>query len=431
MLKKDSILLLKVAAITVILVICALLSTHSNGTAIFLYLIFCCVLLAILGREDYLNPAFSYLLPWLVVILFLMLPISDRWRDINNKTMVVVLTMQVIPIFVWTVFSGESAKIHSASSNVCRVNDYSFNRIFYWGFVVLFIVLTILNVAFAGYVPLIRGLRTGDTGYFKFGIGGIYGLYNAYANALGILSLFLYFLKKDKIYLAIYTTILIVFFLFVSRQNIISVVLEGIVIYSFFRGRVSLGKIAMGGLIAMIAFAAVGDFRSGDIRELVGIKQTYNFLPDFFVWIYAYGYFNILNLDNVISNPGVPFFDGQSLSALIPSFIRPEYESAGDLEVINFTVKSFISPLYADVGLPGAMIFIFFVFIIYFYLYKRLNRRATFLTLSSFSVLYFCGFFSFFSNFWFYLPVIFQIPFFFIFSKFVIKKRRVLDACRF
>ena len=50
---------------------------------------------------------------------------------------------------------------------------------------ILFFSLTVLNIMVAGYVPLLRGLSGGDTGYLEFGIHGVYGFYLALAKRSG------------------------------------------------------------------------------------------------------------------------------------------------------------------------------------------------------------------------------------------------------
>ena len=47
---------------------------------------------------------------------------------------------------------------------------------------------------------------------------------------------------------------------------------------------------------------------------------------------------------------------------------------------------------------------------------KAIYQEASLFRIGAFSTLYFCAAFSFFVNFWFYLPIIFQVVFFKLFS---------------
>ena len=53
----------------------------------------------------------------------------------------------------------------------------------------------------AGYVPIVRIFSGDASGYMDFGVKGIYGLFNAFANALGLTAFYLCLQKKEKIYL--------------------------------------------------------------------------------------------------------------------------------------------------------------------------------------------------------------------------------------
>jgi hypothetical protein len=143
-------------------------------------------------------------------------------------------------------------------------------------------------------------------------------------------------------------------------------------------------------------------------------------IPTAGIWLYAYFYFNLLNLDNAI-NAGPPFYDFRSFSQLVPSFLRPAIEDGGasTLEVSQFTVGSFISPIYRDVGMVGlCLLFAVFCFGLEAYR-RRIKGQLSYVAITSYSVLYFCFMFSFFENFFFYLPVIFQLFFLFILRKYL------------
>ena len=284
------------------------------------------------------------------------------------------------------------------------------------------------NVALAGYVPLIQGFTTGNTGYLTFGLPGVYGLYNAFASAYGTLSFYLFLKRRKPIYLFAFGTVLLIFLLFVTRQNLISVIVMAFVVYSFVRKRIPVPQLAISIIIFLLLFAWVGQFRSGNINDVARIKQEYLWLPKATIWVYAYGYFNVANLDNLVQDLEHPLFDGSAFFQLLPSVIRPERNHPNYLEVSNFTVSSYLFPIYQDLGIWGVLWLTALFSLATGYSYRRALRKRRFFQISSYSVLYFCALFSFFVNFWFFLPIIAQIPFLRIFSWICFHRRPKLEV---
>ena len=295
--------------------------------------------------------------------------------------------------------------------------------------VVLFAVLTIFNVAVAGYVPLINGIRTGDTGYLDFGVHGIYGFYNALANALGVLAFFLFLRTGQKSYLVVCLLIGAVFVLFVTRGNLLSLLVECTVVYCFVRGGISWKKLAAGGALMLVLFSVAGNLRSGDIKDIAGIEDEYQNLPDGVIWIYGYSYFNVLNLDNVVTNPRLPAYDGSAVLSLLPSFLRPEISHIDEeIELEQFNAYSYVAPIYADVGLWGTVLFTCGIMWWTVRSYQQALCDRSFYSISKYSVLLFCALFSFFVNFWFYLPIISEIPILALMSRYVLSTRTAQSA---
>lgn len=198
-----------------------------------------------------------------------------------------------------------------------------------------------------------------------------------------------------------------------TRQNIISLVIESFFVYTVLKGRIQIAKASIIAVISIVVFGALGSLRSGSIDDLIGVKPEYSWIPSSFTWVYSYFYFNILNLDNVINYSAAPYYDRSSLTGFLPSFLRgdntQDYDST--LELINFNIASYMYPLYADMGRYWLYTFTgmaAFVTKIYF---DKLNYRKDFPLIASCSVLYFCALMSFFVNFWAYLPIISQLIF--------------------
>ncbi|HBQ0757458.1 TPA: oligosaccharide repeat unit polymerase [Klebsiella pneumoniae] len=373
--------------------------------------------LVFLSRFNYLNSSVAFSIPWLLIFAFCAMNLSSFTKQISLTT----VNICAIAIFIFNIFS-EAGK-RSGNKNLLPENlDGSWMKIYF----TLFMIMVIINIALAGYIPAIKMVMTGDSGYKTFGISGVYGLFLAFSNAFGVLCFYSYITTGIKKYLFYYITILLVFALFVTRQNIISLAIETIFVYSCVRKRISNVKLLIIFSCVLFLFSVIGGLRSGNIKAIAQIKNEYLWIPDSIIWLYSYCYFNILNLDNLVNLPQVPMYDLSSLSNFIPAILRPKNEGVYFLEVINFNVSSYMSSLYKDMG---AIWVWFFTFIVSFYAgirSRKMNKNKYFLTIAICSVLYFCAFFSFFVNFWTYLPVIFQIFFMFVFSKTAIKIKRII-----
>lgn len=359
-------------------------------------------------RLDITNIWVAFATPWLLIIFFAILPISEYSRDISIDTVRIVVLIIAIALIILP----NKGAIASRSEVYYFVNKKFLSYIFLG-----YLMLAAINVTLAGYVPLISLIVTGESNYMNFGIKGLYGFYNAFANALGLTAFYLWITKGDKFYRLIFFTVLFLFLLFMTRQNIISLLVEAFVVYNYTIRKFSSIRIFTVIAIVLLVFGVLGDFRLGqDIGELARIKDEYSWIPSAGIWLYSYSYFNILNLDNAVELYRTPVMDLSSVSRLIPSFLRPQLDDPESvLEASSFTVGSFVLPIYRDLGYWALIVF--FTLFCFFarYYYKRICTQFSFSAIASYAVIYFCFLFSFFENFWFYLPVIFQLPFFYIF----------------
>ncbi len=369
------------------------------------YLIGTAVLLLVWAvRGNYLHPCFLFATPWTLILFVSTLRISEYSRAIGGQTQLLVSGV------IWlAVLIAAAARLLPVAS-VPKDSTVYYSRRNFHVVLALLLVLTVANIALAGYVPLLRGLGGGGTDYMDFGVPGIYGFYNAFANAFAVTSFALYLVSGQRTYLYGLFTVLVIFVLFVTRQNLISTLIEGMAVWALLRGRISAFRLVLLGCVALIAFDLIGSLRAVNIRELARISPHYDIVPSALIWLYAYAYFNILNLDNVASDHHLPLHDGSMFWGLLPSIVRPDGGYEIELEVSNFNVSSYLSSVYTDVGLEGsfAVTAVFLIVAVASYRSAQI-MRSPFLVVTA-AVLQFCCLFSFFVNFFFYLPIIFQIP---------------------
>jgi oligosaccharide repeat unit polymerase len=383
---------------------------------------------------DYLNPAIAFLAPWLTVLLFSTLPVSAYSRNLDIFTCVVVL-LAIVCWLLATVsapasLSSAATRPQAAGVAPGRQLVARERRIVISGFVLLYLC-ALVNVAWSGYAPLIALITTGDSGYFGFGIPSVYGAFLAYSNALACVALYLFLQRGQRLYLLLFLTVLCMHLLFLSRQNLITLFIESFVLRCLVVERVRRVTmlLSIGGML--LAFSALGQLRSGDIGELMRVSPEFSWMPNSFLWLYAYSFFNVLNLENMIMMSGAPLYDGSMWQNLLPSVLRPETSQTSYLELETFNVSSYIYPIYLDVGVAGVMVITAFWGLVTAQVYRRALATRDFLPVSSYACLYGCALLSFFVDFWFYLPVIFQLVFFWIFHLLLFRKHgRVSEPAR-
>jgi oligosaccharide repeat unit polymerase len=390
-----------------------LLYLSHSSTAMVVILAGIILYLVLYRRLDYLDPLVIFLLPWIVILGFSLVPLSGYAISLRYETYRLIILAMLAALVVsgprHTAKSGALQwKEPSSGTSRSMLPLYCMDAMFY--------VLTVLNVVFAGYIPLLRGVLTGDTGYLDFGVHGLYGFYLAFANAWGIFHFVVYLRTGRFRHMVRYCLLIVIFILFVTRQNLMSLMVESVIVYSLVKGKVRAKTMTIILIVAGVVFSVVGSFRSGDIKTLVNVRPDYMWVPAPFIWLYAYSYFNVANVNNMMFFSNAPYYDGSSLAQLIPSFLRPSYEGRSYLEVSTFNVSSYLTPVYEDMGAVGIILLTMVAIGLTQYQRRSLSREASLFKVGTFAMLYFCAGFSFFVNFWFYLPVIFQMAFFAIMS---------------
>ncbi len=384
------------------------------------------IILTTAYKLDYLNPAVAYLAPWLTIMFFSTVPISQFSRDLGLGTARILLTM----VFTWLV-AVSGAPVNRGSGAAALELDEEpqpeFSSGFGAGIFVAFMILyafAALNVVVSGYIPLFALFGGGRSGYAEFGIPSVYGAFLAYSNALGCLAFYANLRTGRRVYLLLFLSVLAMQLVFVTRQNMATLLVEAFVIRCIAVGRISGLKIVALLAAGLVGFALIGELRSGGIRDLIRVEPEYLWMPASLLWLYAYSYFNILNLDNMITQSGAPFFDGGMWATLLPSVLRPDIDTSSYLEVASMTVSSYAYPVYMDVGPVGLMLFTALLGFLTARAYRRALQGRRFIDLAVYACLFYCASMSFFTNFWLYLPVIFQLVFFWLFHRLLFARDR-------
>ncbi len=377
-------------------------------------------------KFDFYDHRVALVVPWLVISILYFINISKMHVPLGDKA------ISVVGFFLLFYFLGGALFIkykdfiaRYVPCNVRAIPLVSFDAVF-----VFYLQLSFLNIVLAGYVPLVNLILYGDSKYMSFGISGLYGFYNAFANALGVLSYYLFLKTANKKYLFYLFLILSVFVLFMTRQNIISLVVEVFVVHGLVRKKITKRTVFVLSIVLLMVFSLLGDLRTSSIERVLQVSPDYSGLPSVIYWVYSYFYFSAMNLNSAVNFVDIPYYDFGSFFALVPNIVKNllsiDVFRPNTLVYPNFTVSTAFQSMYLDFGFYEVIVLGFVFGVLGNMSYYFSEKNAGFLSVAIYSVLFFCALFSFFVNFWFYLPIIFQIPIFYCFSK-MLNERHLLN----
>lgn len=356
-------------------------------------------------RWVYIHPAVGFLIPWFVTIGFAVVPLSEYSRPLQFSTCVIMLLI----FLTWLLVTSAGPLMENRGDNT-RPNPLrpGAEMAMFVAFAA-FTVLAAINIVASGFIPIVSLITTGRSRFHEFGIPSVYGAFLAYANTLGCALFYVYLKNRRRIFLLLLVPILLTHVAFISRANVITLLVELLVVYSLVEKMPRRTTVAIAGLVAIVLFGLAGELRSGSIRALIGIRDEFDWVPNGAIWLYAYSHFNLLNLENAFLVSGAPYFDGSMWNSLLPTILRPPVEHLSFLEIAAMNVSSFAFPIYLDVGASGLLLCVAVIGALTSLCYMNALKTRSFSWITTYATLYFCCMFSFFWNFWFYLPVVAQL----------------------
>ena len=135
-------------------------------------------------RLSYMNAVVAYVLPWLMIVCFSAIPISEYSRPLSAYIYALIFTC----ILTWFVSSTSAPVSNGPAAKMDLDKAPGASSGAFWGLFVVLCVMLAFEAAWAGFVPLLSLLASGDSNYMDFGIRGLHGAVIAYANAFACLA---------------------------------------------------------------------------------------------------------------------------------------------------------------------------------------------------------------------------------------------------
>lgn len=288
-------------------------------------------------------------------------------------------------------------------------------------------MLTVVEIFYSGGLPILWLIQGSSKTYFDFGIPSFHGLLNSLLQTIGLVAFALYALTGSKRFLWMPAWVVAWSVIVVTRNMLIVMLIEYGLVWVMIRGlsKRTLVKAVVGLLALILAFGYIGDLRSGGSESFRGVaepSQNYpDWLPSGALWVYIYVTTPISNLVNTVQTTH-PIYDPlfpYATSQLFPTVIRqivydPSTVSelpSGDLVKEALNVSTAYLGAFRDFGMLGIALFSVIMASVAAHFWRDRSLRGSL----SYAVLGQCLAISIFFNHLFYLPIISQIFWLYIF----------------
>ncbi len=270
---------------------------------IFISLIF--IFLSIKVTKKILNPIFIFVGTWLAIIVLYQFELSNwQYNLIDDSYITFIINIMAFTISYLLVYIFKRKKIIQNNEKKDDKNvivDFNFIKKMF----IFWIIIEIIETIYSGGIPIIWKLVGSSKTYASYGIPTVHGLMNSISLIIMLLSYYLYLKenRKNKKLLLIIGTIILFDLMIITRQVIVSALIELFVIYIFFNKKIPVYKLLIIVSFLVIGFGLIGNIRTGS-DNFIYVSSFKNeninkFLIGFY-WVYMYFTMSIANINNAI-----------------------------------------------------------------------------------------------------------------------------------
>jgi len=211
-------------------------------TLIFLMILF--IFLGIILTKKVINPLSAFNLIWLVVIAMYQLRLSEL-QDILNDESVITFIICILSFSI-TFILGYVIKIKQKERKESdKIIEYdTIKKIF-----IFWLIIEFIETVWSGGLPILWKIIGSSKTYMNYGIPTLHGLMNSIGLVIIMLSFYLYMYKKqkdnvkDRRLLVILLVVSLFSLCLITRQVIITAIIEMMVIYLYFKVKIPWKKI--------------------------------------------------------------------------------------------------------------------------------------------------------------------------------------------
>jgi oligosaccharide repeat unit polymerase len=380
------------------------------------------------ARGLVLHPLALFIGMWGLVVLLYSLHFSGLLIFTTAQVLAItawIVIPYAVSVIAFQIFCAFAPKRFAASrGQQLFAPDQLERRLVRW--FVFWVACTAVEVKISGGVPILWLLQGSAKTYMDFGIPSVHGFLNSLLMAIGVGQVGLFALDGKKRHFWIPAWIVLWSAIAVTRNLMIVSIIQSVIVWGVVRGirKRSLFTGVIFLLVLILLFGYMGDLRSGASAFRGAALPTAAFpewLPSGALWVYIYVATPIGNLVNtaaIVQPQYNPLFPNTA-ALLFPTVLRKlVYGEAaltdalsGELVTEAFNVSTaYVGPFqdYGRLGMAGFSILLGLI-AAYFW------RRRTFRDALIYGVIGQILVLSIFFNHLFYLPVISQIGWLFLF----------------
>jgi oligosaccharide repeat unit polymerase len=379
-------------------------------------------------RSVWIHPLFIFLSTWLLTVVLYELHLSLLLIYPSNLVIHVVVWIVVpytLTVLLYLGFRSWERPSPLSFRLDSRLQTDKLTRWLRIAFIV-WAILTVIEVVASGGVPLLWLIQGSSKTYFDFGIASVHGLLNSLILAIGLAEFAIFAITGKRKHLWMPAFVLVWSLIAVTRNMLTVILIECAIAWAMTRGLnwKTLAKASLSFLALILVFGYIGDFRTGGetFRQLAEPSPNYpEWLPSGVLWVYIYVGTPINNLVNTVQSTAPlnsPLFPNAT-SLLFPSVIRDViYNPAtisdalsGDLVSDAFNVSTAYVGAFQDFGMAGVAGFSIVLGWLSAHFWRDRSLRGSLI----YAVMGQCLIVSIFFNHLFYLPVITQVIWLYVF----------------
>lgn len=390
-------------------------------------LLFLCIV-DIYKNKKLLSPRFLFNFIFFLSCSLYKWDLSYLQQKISNRTEFILLTCVISFNVVYSLAKLIFKKVKIDNKKKRLNNESIEKRIKIAKYIAIGVFF--VELIYSKGCPLLWKFTSDPRTYFDFGIPSLNGAFYGLIICLGAYSIFTK--SKDKyIYL-------LMGIMMISRQVIMSIIIEGLVFYLMSSTKkINFKKILIFGIAIFIGFTFIGNFRSGNdtMTNAFYAKRQYKKLPDSAKWTYSYMTFSISNFNNLVSMTKGNVNHGASmLSELMPTVIlnKVHIKQNFDKSFIissSYNVSTYLPCIYLDFGIVGIAIFNMLIAFLGYFLYKNATEKKSDKDILLYAVFAHNIILLFFINMFLYLPIIIQFVYIpIIFGNMKRNKKKLKEA---
>lgn len=370
------------------------------------------IFLGIVMYKDFLNPVTIYNIIWGIIVALYSLRLTSLQDELSIRLYEYLLLVS----FCFSSTCIIASKVRLVNFKLKGNETISIdkvNRLFYF-----WLAIEIIEVVYSKGVPIIWSLSGNGKTYFDFGIPSIHGFANAFGLALVSVFFSIYLVNKYNNKRLLYSICIMILFYacLLTRQVIISMVVQMFIIYCFYRRKIPWRKMLIIAIVGILLFGILGNIRTG-YTAFLNVAMINTDINPLFIgvyWVYMYLTMTIANLNKVFSLNFVPIGAIHIFSVYMPSIIRNALFKNNTYELPNYLVtQAFnVSGYFMDFYLSYKVAGIVFIAVIYGLLggviYKKIRKSRNQKNIIYYAIYLQILSLSFFYNHLLYLPSGFQ-----------------------